>query len=188
MIKTNQIKNKIIVTAIERLANEEIEKSMNHKLNFKKNPHNDPRTVQNVLVKNTQKNVSPTPNFSSKKLSETKNSKNSNKCVDKISKQKTEQSQINGFIPLFVATPSTLEYTDFVVGGVMTLSLTLLNISTISRSIRVVPPSSERFGMSPLLYPSGERGKWRERKKVREREGWREKVREREGWRETERK
>ena len=157
MVKTNQIKNKIIVTAIERLAHEEIEKSMNHKLNFKKNPHNDPRTVQNVLVKNTQKNVLPTSNFSSKKLSETKNSKNSNKCVDKISKQKTEQNQINGFIPLFVATPSTLEYTDYVVGGVMTLSLTLLNISTISRSIRVVPPSSERFGMSPLLYPSGER-------------------------------
>ena len=179
------MKNKIIVTAIERLAHKEIEKSMNHKLNFKKNPHNDPRTVQNVLVKNTQKNIMPATNFSTKKSNETKTSKNNYKSVDKISKQKTEQNQINGFIPLFVATPSILEFTNYTVGGVMTQSLSLLNISTISRSIRVVPPSSERFGMSPLLYPSGERGKWRERKKVREREGWREKVRE--GWRERER-
>ena len=61
----------------------------------------------------------------------------------------------------------------------MTQSLSLLNISTISRSIRVVPPSSERFGMSPLIYPSGkaEREKERERERYRERE--REKGRER---------
>ena len=156
------MKNKIIVTAIERLAHKEIEKSMNHKLNFKKNPHNDPRTVQNVLVKNTQKNIMPATNFTTKKSNETKTSKNNYKSVDKISKQ------INGFIPLFVATPSILEFTDYKVGSVMTQSLSLLNISTISRSIRVVPPSSERFGMSPLIYPSGKEQKERERNRERQ--------------------
>ena len=185
------MKNKIIVTAIERLAHKEIEKSMNHKLNFKKNPHNDPRTVQNVLVKNTQKNIMPATNFSTKKSNETKTSKNNYKSVDKISKQKTEQNQINGFIPLFVATPSILEFTDYTVGGVMTQSLSLLNISTISRSIRVVPPSSERFGMSPLIYPSGKEERERERDTQRdthtEREGGGEIQRERERERERQR-
>ena len=180
------MKNKIIVTAIERLAHKEIEKSMNHKLNFKKNPHNDPRTVQNVLVKNTQKNIMPATNFSTKKSNETKTSKNNYKSVDKTSKQKTEQNQINGFIPLFVATPSILEFTDYTVGSVMTQSLSLLNISTISRSIRVVPPSSERFGMSPLIYPSGKKEREREIRRERGIEIDRERERERERERKSE--
>jgi hypothetical protein len=44
-----------IMSAEERLANEEVLKSMNHKLNYKRNPHNDPDTINNILVKPGQK-------------------------------------------------------------------------------------------------------------------------------------
>ena len=154
-VKSIFAKTKVTVTAIERIANEDIQKAMNHKLNFKKNPHNDPKTVQNVLIKHIQKNPTSTSNYLTKNINVTQNHGNSSKLLESGQKRKEEKQELNGFMPLFQATPETLEFTEYSVGEVMKISLSLLNISTISRSIRVVPPSSERFGMSPLIYPSG---------------------------------
>ena len=134
-------KRKVEITAIERQANEEVQKSMNHKLNFKKNPHNDPATVQNVLVKHTQKKA-----FSSSHNAQTHSTQNHGNYTNTV---------VTNQIPLFVADPETVEFNEYAIGDVMKVSLSFLNISTISRTLRVVPPGSGRFGMSPLIFPSG---------------------------------
>jgi hypothetical protein len=138
--------SKASLTAVEKNLNEEIQKSMTHKLQYKRNPHNDPENVKNLLIKpNHKKDIANNRgiknndhghSFSVSSASALKNTKTKN-------------------IPLFIAEPASVEFIEFAIGDVLKLSLCLKNISTISRTLRVLPPAGGRFGMSPLIYPSG---------------------------------
>ena len=57
---------------------------------------------------------------------------------------------------VFVAQPEGVLFSEYSVGGVYEQSLTLRNVSDVSRRIRVLPPATEHFSMSLLQYPSGD--------------------------------
>ena len=149
-------KKKIVITAMERIANENIQESMNFKLNFKKNPHNDPKTIKNVLIKKKMNNNIENNN----NKHDTSHHGNNNDTTQNYgnsfhSIKSVNQNSVNDSIPLFVADPKIIEFNEYAIGDVMKLNLSLLNISTISRTVRIVPPGGGRFGIAPLIYPSG---------------------------------
>jgi hypothetical protein len=136
--------SKVSLTAMERNQNEEIQKSMTHKLHYKRNPHNNPENVKNLLIKpNQRKEISGNRAI--------KNNENGNSFGTSSSLKNTK----NMNIPLFIAEPASVEFLEFGIGDVLKQTLCLRNISTISRTLRVLPPAGGRFGMSPLIYPSG---------------------------------
>ena len=57
--------------------------------------------------------------------------------------------------PLFVAEPPVVLFSSYEIGDQITLPILFRNISTIQRSLRVIPPGSGFFSMGPVLYPSG---------------------------------
>jgi hypothetical protein len=136
--------SKASLTAMERNQNEEIQKSMTHKLHYKRNPHNNPENVKKLLIQpNQRKEISGNRAM--------KNNENGNSFGTSSSLKSTKTKNI----PLFIAEPASVEFLEFSIGDVLKLTLCLRNISTISRTLRVLPPAGGRFGMSPLIYPSG---------------------------------
>ena len=57
--------------------------------------------------------------------------------------------------PLFVAEPPVVRFSQWEIGDQLTLPIMFRNISTIQRSLRVIPPGSGFFSMGQVLYPSG---------------------------------
>ena len=60
--------------------------------------------------------------------------------------------------PLFIADPPELLISRYEVGLPVALPVTFRNVSTISRSVRVLPPASTLFTMAPLKYPPNSLG------------------------------
>jgi hypothetical protein len=117
---------------------------MTHKLHYKRNPHNNPENVKKLLIQpNQRKEISGNRAM--------KNNENGNSFGTSSSLKSTKTKNI----PLFIAEPASVEFLEFSIGDVLKLTLCLRNISTISRTLRVLPPAGGRFGMSPLIYPSG---------------------------------
>lgn len=129
-------KREAIMGAEERMANEDVLKSMNFKLNYKRNPHNNPETLSHILTKphNTEKY-----------------STNHHSPPQKISHSKSSIEETM----LFLAEPSVIEFSSYEKSDVLKRSITFRNISTISRTLRVVQPNTKYFTISPLKYPTG---------------------------------
>jgi hypothetical protein len=141
-------------TAIEKHENEKILLSMTRSLRITKNPRNNLESVGNITQDNTNKKMKS--NFIKDENEETfdgfstSNSKNKNTKNSKNSKNTEIQ-----LIPCFIAEPSRIDFLEYGIGDKMTQTLLLRNVSSVSRTLRVLPPRSERFFLSPLLYPSG---------------------------------
>lgn len=141
-------------TAIEKHENEKILLSMTRSLRITKNPRNNLESVGNITHDNTTKNIKS--NLVKDKNGEsfegflTSNSKNKN--TKNLKNSKNTEIQL---IPCFVAEPFKIDFLEYGIGDKMTQTLLLRNVSAVSRTLRVLPPRSERFFLSPLLYPSG---------------------------------
>ena len=55
----------------------------------------------------------------------------------------------------FIAEPARIDFLEYGIGDKMVQTLILRNISAVSRTLRVLPPRTDRFYLSPLLYPAG---------------------------------
>ena len=144
--KTSTHNFKGVLTAVEKSLNDEIQKSMKLKLQFVRNPHNNPENVKNLLTKSNAKKEFENINALKNKYSKFHDDKND----FTISKNTKIQS-----LPLFVAEPPVVEFLEYAVGDILKVTLSLRNISTISRTLSIIPPGGGRFSMTPLLYPSG---------------------------------
>ena len=129
------------LTAHERLENEEILKGINHRLNYLRNPRNDPKSVSRIIVSSTH-------------------AENEVAQVEKS----TGTSRATGIIvdsnmtPLFQTEPKVVEFSDYEVGGQYSLPIIFRNISAVTRSLRVIPPLSANFTIEPLEYPKASKG------------------------------
>lgn len=145
-------------TAIEKHENEKILLSMTRSLRITKNPRNNLESVGNITQDNTTKKLKS--NLIKDKNEETFDGFFTSNSKNKISKNlKNSKSLINTeiqLIPCFIAEPSRIDFLEYRIGDKMTQTLLLRNVSAVSRTLRVLPPRSERFFLSPLLYPSGE--------------------------------
>ena len=125
---------------------------MTRSLRITKNPRNNLEAVSNITQDNKNKNF---------KLNFTKDKNETTFNVSSIlnnSKNKNMKNSKNTNIELiscFVAEPSRIDFLEYGIGVKMVQTLILRNISAVSRTLRVLPPRSDRFFLSPLLYPSG---------------------------------
>lgn len=162
-------KRKKLLSAAEKFENEAILKSINHKLNYLRNPRNDPGAVSKLLIKTNQKaegadsaaypshggSVATDPSFES-----------ASKQVVKDPRGGSVQSHISSAspavaplgAPLFVAEPKRLMFNGFDIGNEYKKTVTFRNVSAVSRTFRVLPPRTRQFCMSPLQYPQNCRG------------------------------
>lgn len=125
---------KIQDTAERRMANENILKSINRKLNYLRNPHNNPYSVGKTLIQGVNKdNSGPV-------------------AIDVMNTNKKKVTIAT--IPLFVADPPTVTFSAYDSGQSYTCLVKFRNVSTISRSLRVIPPKSSNYSITPLKYPS----------------------------------
>ena len=175
---------------IDRLKNEAVLDRMNHKLNYRRNPKNNPDTIKDLLVRNS-KNFSSSPHGEQGgQLSQGSSqgdpsagvggsqihrsvgnsavgtesggsgavTETSSQLKKKYGKRTAADAAAEAgvqLMPLFVAEPSVILFSHYEIGDVITQSILFRNISTIQRTIRVIPPGSGFFSMGPVLYPSG---------------------------------
>lgn len=124
-------------TAERRIANEDILKSINRKLNYLRNPHNNPLAVGKTLVKHVPE------------------AHNGKTTVDIFNTSLSKKTTVPT-IPLFAADPSTVTFHGHEIGEKYTCTVRLRNVSTISRSLRIIPPKRDSgFSLSSLQYPNG---------------------------------
>jgi len=125
---------KIQDTAERRMANENILKSINRKLNYLRNPHNNPHAVGRTLIKTADRDSTAAA------------------TVDIMSSNR-KKAPVDT-IPLFVADPASVEFNSYDSGRSYTCVVKFRNVSTISRSLRVMRPTTSNYSISPLKYPS----------------------------------
>lgn len=128
-------KKKVVLSAEVRLANEAILNGMNHKLNYLRNPRNDPGTViSKMLVK--AKEYAPTsgPMINGRPV--------------------TAAVMTSEAAPLFSPYPKSVCFSNYDVGLQYTQSISFRNVSSVSRTVRVIPVNAPCFSLSELKYPS----------------------------------
>jgi hypothetical protein len=129
------------LTAHERLENEEILKGINHRLNYLRNPRNDPKSVSRIIVSGTN-----AADEAAHEEKSTGSSRATGVIVD------------SNMTPLFQTEPRVVEFSDYEVGGQYSIPIIFRNISAITRTLRVIPPSSANFTIEPLEYPKSSKG------------------------------
>jgi hypothetical protein len=141
-------------TAIEKHENEKILLSMTRSLRITKNPRNNLGSVDNLTQDNTKKK-------SKLNLIKDKNEETFDGFLTSYSRNRNTKNSNNSknteihLIPCFIAEPSRIDFLEYEIGDKMTQTFFLRNVSSVSRTLRVLPPRSARFFLSPLLYPSG---------------------------------
>lgn len=178
--KKSTKRKKHVLSAPERIANEEVLKSINHKLNYLRNPRNDPAGVTRMLVKPKSHFNKNDDDNSSSIHSPSKDSHHNNDNNSYISSHINEQNhQEDQSIhtehtnntkkkymksvkmtnnPLFRPEPSTLYFTNYNIGEKYQQNITFRNISAVTRSFRILPLKNTVFTISPLKYPQNSNG------------------------------
>ena len=162
------------LSAEQRVENENILKGINHKLNYLRNPRNDPRSVTKMLIKSEADFVGAFEKNDAFGMPEG-SSLSSNQNADSIDYQesgvttdtshtqssptsKTKRSYKKNYIlkdnPLFVCEPSEAHFTNYDIGEKYTQTLTFRNVSAVSRSVRVLQPTNSVFSITPLRFPA----------------------------------
>ncbi|XP_028289337.1 deleted in lung and esophageal cancer protein 1 [Parambassis ranga] len=76
---------------------------------------------------------------------------------NKVKTADGKQSLTDDSVPLFVAEPSVLVFTDYIVGHIYETTLELKNTTSASRHVRVIPPTTPYFSLGLGRFP-GEGG------------------------------
>ena len=158
MHKNNHNKNELSVE--DTLKNDIIIKRMQHKMNYLKNPKNDSKSITNTLIgtrddektrilqNDTMKN---TP-ITSSKAEDLMEYTEDNKLGIKELYQNNDTYKKNDDI-CFQPIPEKVLFKDFSPSHPLTTKINLRNISTISRSIRIVPPQNSVLTIVDITYP-----------------------------------
>ncbi|XP_042366373.1 deleted in lung and esophageal cancer protein 1 [Plectropomus leopardus] len=77
--------------------------------------------------------------------------------TESVRKGVEEQSSTDGPVPVFIAKPSVVVFTDYSVGHVYETTLELKNLTSASRTVRVIPPTTPYFSIGLGRFP-GEGG------------------------------
>jgi hypothetical protein len=178
--KKSAKENKAIITTKERLEHEAVIKGLQHKMNYMRNPRNNPNSVTKMLVK--------PKDFYSKSvdggLNEAGNGGDLNEggsykggsagtvgegsvVGGQSAGEHDDQSSLSSRLkakyskyikldnnPLFVCDPKIVSFIDFEIGEKYSKNISFTNISAVSRTVRILPPKSKLFGISPLRYPA----------------------------------
>ncbi|OPJ85244.1 deleted in lung and esophageal cancer protein 1 [Patagioenas fasciata monilis] len=81
------------------------------------------------------------------------------KVEQTIARRKAEDNKGDtSFIPVFLANPPTVLFSDYEVGRVYETTVELQNITSTCHSLRLIPPSTSAFAIGPGKFP-GEGGK-----------------------------
>jgi hypothetical protein len=172
-IKKKEKENKpAVLTTRERLEEEAVLKGLQHKMNYLRNPRNNPNSVTKMLVKpkdffgkppsnlpEYNENASVSPSIADERSShhdEVNSHDGGGSATSLSSKLKSKYSK---FIkldnnPLFVCEPSIIYFIDYEIGQKYTRNISFKNISAVSRSVRILPPKSKLFTTTPLKYPT----------------------------------
>jgi hypothetical protein len=160
-------------SAIEKEQDQQILKTIQHKLNYLRNPRNAPDAVSRTLVTKSAKtakhhdpsNLPPPPSsVASASVAHAYPPPSGPSSVplassisgaSSISKRGSATSTISKTgSSLFLTEPSVILFNSYDIGQKYSASISFRNISSVSRSLRVIPPSSSHFSLSPLQYPS----------------------------------
>lgn len=143
--KKKQKKHKMELTLDERIKNEEILKSMNHKMNYLRNPRNNPAAVTKMLNRNAAVDDAD---------SSVQTSRISRHSHVTPASQASRNSKPADPAPLFVTEPRVISFNAYEIGESYVTPVVFRNVSSVSRSLRVIPPASTSFSLGPLVYPS----------------------------------
>ncbi|XP_062426838.1 deleted in lung and esophageal cancer protein 1 [Rhea pennata] len=79
----------------------------------------------------------------------------SQKKVDQIiARRKAEDKKGDtSFVPVFLANPPTVLFSDFEVGQVYEMTIELQNITSTCHHVRIIPPSTSAFAIGPGKFP-----------------------------------
>jgi hypothetical protein len=162
----------------DRLRNEAILKDMQHKLNYMRNPRNDPKAVSRMLTKaspsallSSEEGSNPRPGlnrYASMRADDRTNLEsaegmgqvsvdNSNQVTAGSRKTKFEKNALGpslGLAPLFVSDPKRIVFNGYDVGKEYKKSIHFRNVSRVSRTLRVLAPRTSQFKLGPLQYPA----------------------------------
>ncbi|NXY45957.1 DLEC1 protein, partial [Ceuthmochares aereus] len=76
------------------------------------------------------------------------------KVEETISRRKAEDNKGDtSFVPVFLAKPATVLFSDYEVGQVYEMNIELQNITSTCRHVRLMPPSTSVFSIGPGKFP-----------------------------------
>jgi hypothetical protein len=143
-----------VISMAEKLEHMAVLKSVNHKLNYLRNPKGNPDSISRLIVRTKDKVLEKEKMLEEEESAVASSSgsrmSSSSSLKSKYGKQ-TVQVRNN---PLFVADPPLVRFNDYEIGGKYQSVINFRNVSAVSRQVRVVPPSSGRFSMGPLKFPA----------------------------------
>jgi hypothetical protein len=140
------------LTAVQKAENESILKGIQHKLNYLRNPRSDPKAVSRTLIKPGATGAITGPAETRKAGTKSSSAPASVSDSGKATESGAQQPK-----PLFQPSPSHVHFSGYHVGRKYTRNISFRNISSLSRSLRVVPPASAHFTMDALRYPANSR-------------------------------
>eukprot|EP00603_Paraphysomonas_imperforata_P012272 CAMPEP_0114456490 /NCGR_PEP_ID=MMETSP0104-20121206/3660_1 /TAXON_ID=37642 ORGANISM="Paraphysomonas imperforata, Strain PA2" /NCGR_SAMPLE_ID=MMETSP0104 /ASSEMBLY_ACC=CAM_ASM_000202 /LENGTH=2201 /DNA_ID=CAMNT_0001628979 /DNA_START=70 /DNA_END=6675 /DNA_ORIENTATION=- len=142
-------------SALDKERDQTVLKNINHSLNYLRAPRNDPGAVKKTLV-NTSAIKNKGMGVSSSQDDSTVSGHPSSVTSSVTKKSSASSSVAPG--ALFVAEPGTIVFDSYEVGKEYCQSISFRNISSSSRTIRVIPPASPHFSLQQLKYPSVSKG------------------------------
>ena len=145
-------------SALDKARDQAVLKNINHRLNYLRAPRNDPGAVKKTLVstramKDNEKLVS-----SSQDDSTVRGPSQASRDGSSVTSKKSTSSSTVAPGALFLAEPGSIVFDSYEVGKNYVQSVSFRNISSSSRTIRVIPPASPHFSMQQLKYPSVSKG------------------------------
>eukprot|EP00605_Chrysophyceae_sp_TOSAG23-4_P000478 GSChrysophyteH1.ASY1.ANO1.537.1 assembled CDS len=132
------------LTGAEVKMNKTILNRMNHKMNYLRDPHNE---NDNITKRMLVTNSNPL----------TQNNKELTRMAGTSGIEKKEEVE-KVVVPHFCAEPQEIFINDFEVGRPIVVPISFTNVSSISRTVRVIPPGSKEFILAPLKYPVNSKG------------------------------
>ena len=145
------------LTSEEKLTNQKILDRMNHKLNFLKNPRNDSKYINKMLVKSSKYNQISMTTTNVHETQGTAGEPTISFDMDGIGGMETQDKSAssNNSMPLFQAEPSNVSFANYEVGVKYQHKISLRNISSSSRTIAILPPKSKEFIINNIIFPTG---------------------------------
>jgi hypothetical protein len=139
----------------QEIENARILHDMTHKNNYLRNPRNNPKSVDRMLTKAKTGSNSSKDDAAAAGGHQAEGDSVTASVESKKSYKKSAPVLNN---PLFVAEPRSIEFNGYEIGVAQTVSISLRNVSTISRCVRVWPVKTNNFVMTPLQYPANCKG------------------------------
>lgn len=143
-----------VISMAEKLEHMAVLKSVNHKLNYLRNPKGNPDSISRLIVRTKEKVLEKEKLLEEEESAIASSSgsrmSSSSSLKSKYGKQ-TIQVRNN---PLFVADPPLVRFNDYEIGKKYQSVINFRNVSAVSRQVRIVPPTSGRFSMGPLKFPA----------------------------------